>query len=233
VQLYRADAAKIDVAYPAVDARFAPASPAEVQRVRARYGLSERYVLHLGTVKPRKNLPRLIRAFSQARLPPDTQLVLGGMTTFGAGAVEQAIRDSGLGKRLLRLAYVPDGDLAPLYSGAAGVAIVSLYEGFGMPALEALACGAPLVVSNRGSLPEIVGDAALVVDPLRLDSIASGLNHLVLDGRSRDELRELGLRRAAHFDWGTAARVTREALEAAFRSDAGIPPRSRSRSAAS
>src|SRR5262249_14563950 len=133
------------------------------ERVRRRYGLGKRYVLHLGTIKPRKNLPRLVQAFAEADLPPGTQLAMAGMTTFGGAALETAIQQTGLGDRVNRLAYVPDEDLPALYSGAAAVAIVSLYEGFGMPALEALACSAPLIASNRGSLPEIVGDAATIV----------------------------------------------------------------------
>src|SRR4051794_6710084 len=138
VRLYRADPARIAVAYPAVDSAFQPASAAEIDRVRDKFGLAERYVLHLGTIKPRKNLPRLVEAFAQ--LDGDTQLVLGGMTTFGAGAVEQTIERTGVAARVKKLAYVPSEDLPALYSGASAVAIVSLYEGFGMPALEALAC---------------------------------------------------------------------------------------------
>jgi glycosyltransferase involved in cell wall biosynthesis len=216
VRLYGADPARIDVAYPAVDERFRPASPDEIDRVRRRHGLAERYVLHLGTIKPRKNLPRLIRAFARANIPPDTQLALGGMTTYGGGPVEDAIRSSGVEPQVRRLAYVPDSDLPALYSGAACVAIVSLYEGFGMPALEALACGAPLMVSNRGSLPEIAGDAALIVDATDVDSISGGIERLLGDAPLRDQLRDRGVRRAASFDWPTAARITRRALEAAY-----------------
>jgi glycosyltransferase involved in cell wall biosynthesis len=230
VRLYGADPARIDVAYPAVDPRFKPASGAEIDRVRARHGLSSRYVLHLGTIKPRKNLPRLIRAFAEARLPSDTQLVLGGMATSGARGVKQAIGQNGLQDRVKRLTYVPDDDLAGLYSGAACVAIVSLYEGFGMPALEALACGARLVASNRGSLPEIVGGAAIVVDPLDVTSIAEALSRAV---NNQAALAAAGPARAAEFTWSAAARVTRTALERAFRSPAGRPPRGPTPSAAS
>jgi glycosyltransferase involved in cell wall biosynthesis len=232
VRLYGADPARIAVAYPAVEARFHPAADAEVARVHARYSLGPRYVLHLGTIKPRKNLPRLIRAFARANLPPDTQLALGGTTTFGAGPVDQAIEEAGIGDRVRRLAYVPDAELPALYSGAACVAIVSLYEGFGMPALEALACGAPLVASNRGSLPEIVGEAGLVVDPLDVESIATGLERAVGDAAVRAALRTAGPQRAARFDWASAARVTRQVLEQASLPAAGKSLRSQRPSAA-
>ena len=220
VRLYRADPRRITVAYPAVEPRFNPASPDEIERVKNRYELSDHYVLHLGTIKPRKNLPRLIRAFSEAHLPSDTKLVLGGMTTFGGAPVEQAIRETRIGKRLLRLGYVPDDDLPALYSGAACVAIVSLYEGFGMPTLEALACGAPVVASNRGSLPEIVADAGVLVDPLDTQSIAGGLEQAL----ARADLRERGPRRAADFNWPAAACVTQRALEEAGRQVPGKSP---------
>jgi glycosyltransferase involved in cell wall biosynthesis len=221
VRLYRADSKRIDVAYPAVAPTFTPAPRADIDRVRTKYGLAEPYVLHLGTIKPRKNLPRLIEAFTRADLPAGAQLALGGMTTFGAGAVEQAVAASGIGKRLLRLGYVPDEDLPALYSGAACVAIVSLYEGFGMPALEALACGAPLLIGNRGSLPEIGADAALAVDPLDVQAITTGLERILNDAGLSAELRERGPRRAAQFDWAAAAQVTRRALELAFDSRKG------------
>jgi glycosyltransferase involved in cell wall biosynthesis len=217
VRLYRADPARVDVAYPAVEDRFKPASDAEIAAVRARYALEGPYVLHLGTIKPRKNLPRLIRAFALARVPSDTLLALGGLTTFGAGDVDRAVAETGTSSRVHRLGYVADADLPALYSGAACVAIVSLYEGFGMPALEALACGAPLVASNRGSLPEIVGDAGVLVDPLDLGSIATGLERVLGDTSVQQSLRAAGPRRAAAFDWASAARVTRRVIEQAFR----------------
>jgi len=216
VRLYGADPARIDVAYPAVEAAFQPASREKVARVRQKYGLADRYVFHLGTVKPRKNLPRLVQAF--ARLDADTQLVLGGMTTHGGVAVSRAIEQSGVGERVKRLAYVPGEDLPALYSGASAVAIVSLYEGFGMPALEALACGAPLVASNRGSLPEIVADAGVIVDPLDVHSITDGL---LAAFANADRLRAAGPNRARRFTWAEAARVTRAALERAGRQGAG------------
>ncbi|MBV9546568.1 MAG: glycosyltransferase family 4 protein [Chloroflexi bacterium] len=215
VRLYHADPRRIAVAYPAVDADFAPQSADVVRRARERHSLPERYVLHLGTIKPRKNLPRLIRAFANADLPSDVQLVLAGMTTFGGQAVARAVAQAGLQARVRYLAYVPQADLPALYSGASAVAIVSLYEGFGMPALEALACGAPVVAGNRGSLPEIVSDAGVLVDPLDVGSIATGLARVLNDPALTARLRRDGPKRASAFDWETATRVTLRTLEAA------------------
>jgi glycosyltransferase involved in cell wall biosynthesis len=228
VRLYHADASRIDVAYPAVEPHFKPAAEQEIERVREKFGLRERYVLHLGTIKPRKNLARLVRAFAQADIPRDTQLALGGMATFGVGEVERAIRETGLEDRVRRLAYVPEDDLPALYSGAACAAIVSLYEGFGMPALEALACAAPLLASNRGSLPEITAGSAVTVDPLSVESIAAGLEVALRDAGS--DRRARGLARAAAFSWDAAALQTRQSLELAYRSVDGTPLPSPSRS---
>jgi glycosyltransferase involved in cell wall biosynthesis len=233
VRLYGADPDRIAVAYPAVETRFSPATPDEIASVRARYELDQPYVLHLGTIKPRKNLSRLVHAFARADLPRDTLLVLGGTTTYGAADVQKAIVDAGVAHRVRRLGYIADADLPALYSGAACVALVSLYEGFGMPALEALACAAPVVASNRGSLPEIVADAGLLVDPLDIRSIAGGLESAVGDASVATALRLAGPRRAAAFDWPSAARVTQQVLEQAFEAtSSGTPPRSPSPSAA-
>jgi glycosyltransferase involved in cell wall biosynthesis len=222
VRLYGADPSRIAVAYPAVDEHFHPMPHDQIEPTLDRYGLQQPYVLHLGTVKPRKNLPRLVRAFAQADLPSDTQLALGGMTTFGGDAVDRAIAETDVSQRVRRLAYVPDADLPALYAGASSVAIVSVYEGFGMPALEALACGAPVVAGNRGSLPEIVGDAGVIVDSLDVSSIARGLERAVSD---YERLRHAGPPRARSFRWSDAAQVTLDVLQRIGRPTAstGLP----------
>jgi glycosyltransferase involved in cell wall biosynthesis len=229
VRLYGADPSRIDVAYPAVEDRFRPVSADEIKRVRELHHLPRDYVLHVGTIKRRKNLPRLIAAFARARLPLGTELVLAGASAVGADDVDTAIHNARLGKRVRRLAYVPDVHLPALYSGALCVAIVSLYEGFGMPALEAMACGAPLVASTGGSLPEIVGAAGALVDPLDVTSISRGLERAVQDRTLGAE----GVARAAQFTWPAAADVTRRVLEQAFRTVENTRPRSPRQSAAS
>ena len=232
VRLYRADSERIAVAYPAVADHFHVAPSEEIARVRARYGLGPRYVLHVGTLKPRKNLSRLVQAFGRARLPPDTQLVLAGTSTFDAGWLGRALDRTSTGGRVRWLSYVPLQDLPALYTGAAAVAIVSLYEGFGMPALEALACGAPLVAGNRGSLPEIAAGAGLLVDPLDVTSIAGALERVVADLRLASKLRAHGPEQARRYTWADAARVTAELIDWAGVNPtaAYTPARSRPRS---
>lgn len=213
IRLYGAHPERVAVAYPAVDEHFAPVGAHMVKAVRARYDLPSRYVLHVGTIKPRKNLPRLIEAFARiAREVPDVALVLAGAAENGTLAVKHAIERHGLERRVQLLTYVDGADLPGLYTGAACTVVVSLHEGFGMPALEALACGAPTVVSNRGALPEVVGDAALLVDPLNVDSIAAALHSVLQDSALQYVLRVLGPRRARHFSWHDAATVTLDVI---------------------
>jgi glycosyltransferase involved in cell wall biosynthesis len=156
------------------------------------------YVLAVGTLEPRKNLDRLVGAFERAGLNGTRLVVTGGR---GWGKVEPS------GKSVHRLGFVPDEELARLYRGARCVAYVSAYEGFGLPVLEAMACGAPVVAASTGAGPEVGGDAAVLVDPLDGDAIAAGLVEAI--GRA-DELRERGLARAREFDWKRVADATVE-----------------------
>lgn len=215
VRLYGADPTRVTVAYPAVDAFFHRASPDAIRRVCARHGLTSPYVLHVGTIKPRKNLVRLVQAFGKARLPADTLLALvGASEPAELRRVRQAAVGAGLNDRVRFLSYVPNLDLPALYSGSSCTAIVSLFEGFGIPALEALACGSSLLVSNRGSLPEVVGDSALIVDPLDTAAVALGLKTLVEEAEHNGlpAWAETGPRRADAFSWARAAEVTRGVL---------------------
>jgi glycosyltransferase involved in cell wall biosynthesis len=154
------------------------------------------YVLTVGTLEPRKNLERLVEGFERADLN-GSRLLVAGMPGWGGVDVS--------GDRIRRLGFVPDDELARLYRGARCVAYLSPYEGFGLPLVEAMACGAPVVAADSGSAPEITGGAAVLVDPLDPDAIAVGLADAI---ERRDELRRLGLARARAFDWGEVARAT-------------------------
>jgi glycosyltransferase involved in cell wall biosynthesis len=194
-----------------VGAHFAPVSdPMRLSAVAERWGLASSFVLSVGTLEPRKNYPTLIRAFAQARRMAGgpQQLVIVGRRGWLADEISAAIAANGVGEWVQLLDDVGDGDLPALYSLAGAVAQVSLTEGFGLPALEALRCGAPLVVSDAGALPEVVGDAALVVPPTDADALAHALLRLLTDCPLRHELTRRGLARAARFTWeATAART--------------------------
>ncbi|RLC86644.1 MAG: glycosyltransferase family 1 protein [Chloroflexi bacterium] len=195
---------KVQVLYSGVHPRFRPQpEPGEAERIRARYGLDERpYVLSVGTVQPRKNYVRLIRAF--ARLEPNAQLVIAG----GQGWLYEDIfaEAEKHGNCVRVLGFVGEADLPALYRNAALFAFPSLYEGFGLPVLEAMACGVPVVCSHTSSLPEVAGDAALLVDPLDTDGLAKAMARVLEDAELRREMIARGLEQAARFTWERAAR---------------------------
>ncbi|MEO8601335.1 MAG: glycosyltransferase family 1 protein [bacterium] len=186
--------------------------PAEVARaeVRTRFGLSEPYLLHVGTHEPRKNLPRLIAAYARLRAgnaaPP--QLVLAGAPGWGAAAIDDAIARSGVAARIARLGRVAPAALPALYAAAEAFVFPSLYEGFGLPLLEAMACGTPVIASGTAALAEVAGDAALLVDPADVEGLAAAMARLLDDPALRHRLADAGARRAAGYTWEHTARRT-------------------------
>jgi glycosyltransferase involved in cell wall biosynthesis len=211
-ELYRIDIGKIAVIYNGVDARFRPAPADQIAALRQRLKLPERYVLSVGSIEPRKNLRRLLAAWE--RMKPATMnvgLVLagGGMPIFRHASIDR------LPQGVQLVGYVDDADLPTLYSGATAFMYPSLYEGFGLTVLEAMACGTPVICSQTTSLPEVAGDAALQVDPLDVDQIASVTAQLVSDDALCCQLRERGLQRAAQFTWEASATATANELQAA------------------
>ncbi len=214
VRLARVPASSITVTPLAAGAAFAPVGSSIADPVVRQHGLEpEGYVLCLGTVEPRKNHLRLVEAFERlvaARAMPDgMQLAIAGSLGWGYQPVLDRIGGSPAHGRIRMLGFVPDQDLAALLSRAALVSYVSLYEGFGLPVLEALACGAPVVTSNASSMPEVAGDAAVLVDPNDVDEIASGVRDLLAaDAATRARMRAAGLRRAALFSWAHTATLT-------------------------
>jgi glycosyltransferase involved in cell wall biosynthesis len=199
-----------------VDGRFQRVTDADALRdVRRRYGLDRPCILYVGTIEPRKNLSRLIKAFALARTHglDDHVLALCGKVGWLTEDIFQAAAESGLGDRVRFPGYVRDEDLPALYSAADVFAFPSLYEGFGLGPLEAMACGAPTLVSNVSSLPEVVADAAAQVDPTNVEAMAAALAALVTDSGLRARLAAAGPARAAQFTWEDAARGLLDAYE--------------------
>ncbi len=188
---------------------------AELDRVRNRYALTRPFVLYVGTIEPRKNLTRLVKAFARAhRQCPDLELVLVGQLGWKYTSLLKAIEDLNLGGAVRRLGYAPNKDLPALYNLARLVAFPSLYEGFGLPVVEAMACGTPVLTSNNSSLAEIATGASRLVDPLCVDDIAHGLIDLASDDALHAQLRAAGLARAAQFSWQRAATETVQVYDA-------------------
>jgi glycosyltransferase involved in cell wall biosynthesis len=208
-EYYRVPNARISVIPHGVDPRLRPADPSTVQELRSRLRLPDRYILFVGTVQPRKNLARLAAALSlvqRAGFPH--WLVVAGKRGWLADVVEEQIHASGMSHRVVQLGYVAANDLPALYSGADAFCFPSLYEGFGLPVLEAMACGTPVVAADRAALPEVVGNAALLVDPYRPADIAASLGRVLSDESLRRELIERGHARASQFTWQRTAHET-------------------------
>jgi len=192
---------------------YAPVSDyRELQRVRHIYGIDGDYILSVGSIQPRKNLARLVRAYASLRgecsadkLP---KLVLVGKCAWLYDETLRALDETNVKDDVVLTGYVPESDLPAFYSGALCFVYPSYFEGFGLPPLEAMKCGAAVIVGNRTSLPEVVGDAALAVDPFDVDAIAGAMKNLVNDRALRDELRVKGQERAKEFKWRETARKT-------------------------
>jgi len=204
---------KITVLYSGVNERFRPATHAAVTRqVRERYGLGEApFVLAVGTVQPRKNYELLVRAFRPvAEKLPHSLVIAGGRGWLGEGLPAE-IERQGLGERIHLIGFVDDADLPALYSAAELLAFPSLYEGFGLPLLEAMACGTPVVTSNASSLPEVAADgSAVLLSPHDEAAWSATLLDVLTDEAARSRLIQAGFARAQHFGWEAAARQLAE-----------------------
>jgi glycosyltransferase involved in cell wall biosynthesis len=211
IELLQVPEDKIRVVYSGCDERFRPMAPEVARtRVRERYGLAEPYILHVGTLEPRKNLERLVRAYTAVRQQQSIPqlLVLAGPRGWLFEGLLRVIRAAGLGPAVRLLGAVPADDLPALYAAAEVFTFPSLYEGFGLPVVEAMACGVPVIASTGSSLPEIAGDAALYVDPHDESALAAALYRVLTDAPLRLELRDKGLERARAYSWERCARAT-------------------------
>jgi glycosyltransferase involved in cell wall biosynthesis len=198
IELLDVDPERIAVTHLGVDERFKP-TPRDDGWLRNRFGIEGRYVLSVGTLEPRKNLVSALRAFGQLHGEVDCTLVLAG----GSGWLHNEIAKTG--GKVVVTGFVSDDELVRLYGAAACFVYPSLYEGFGLPPLEAMASGAPVVTSNSASLPEVVGDAGLLVGPRDVDALAEAMARVLRSPALAAELRAKGLERAAAMSWDACA----------------------------
>lgn len=214
IRHYHVSSQKIAVVYPGLGREFRPVhESATLQRVRNRYALPAHYILYVGTVQPRKNLERLVEACAHnAALP---HLVIAGRKGWLCERIFRRVEELEAADRVHFSGYVAQEDLPALLSSARCFVMPSLYEGFGLPVLEAMACGTPVVCSTAGSLPEVAGDAALLVDPLDVNALADALERVSSEESLRAELIARGFRRVECFSWERCAQEVLAALERA------------------
>ncbi len=205
-RLYGVPLERVDVAYPGVDEALRPAPAEQVAQFKQRKRLPEKFLLFLGTLEPRKNLTMLVKAFAEfKRLCPEAVLVLAGGAGWLAEGLFAAIEQSGVKESILCPGYVSAEEKTMWYSAATAFVYPSTYEGFGLPPLEAMACGTPVLTSNAASLPEVVGDAGTTIGPEDARDWIAALQRVWNDAAYRAELADRGLRQAQKFTWFVAA----------------------------
>jgi len=231
-RLYGVPLDRIDVACPGVDARFRRLPREEVEAFRRKHSLPEKFFLYLGTLEPRKNLDRLIDAYAllevgswkledgntslRSEVEQNWRLVLVGGKGWMSDNLFTRVKELGLEQRVMFAGYAPADELPLWYNAATAFVYPSLYEGFGMPPLEAMACGTPVITSSAASLPEVVGDAGLVVAPEDVPGLAQAMRRVWRDEALRGELSRRGVERARRFTWEATARATVESYRRAL-----------------
>lgn len=200
---------KVHVIYEGVNVVYHPVSRDEATEVATRYNLPPGYILFVGSIEERKNLRRLLHACAWLwQREEQRPLVVVGTRKWRYSGIMQTIAELGVRHCVIFTGYVPDADLPAVYSAADVFVFPSLYEGFGLPPLEAMACGTPVICSNAGSLPEVVGDAAIMVDPCDVAGLAEAMHQVLTDADLAQELRTRGLARASQFTWQRTAQQT-------------------------
>jgi glycosyltransferase involved in cell wall biosynthesis len=207
LELLHPDPAKLRVVYEGGGEHFYPRPPEEIQALCAKYGLRQPYCMLVGSINKRKNLPAQIQAFALARekYGGEAILAIAGRMGFGGAEIRAAAEKSAAGPFLKFLGYVPEEDLPALYCGARALLFATLYEGFGIPAVEAFSCGCPVLGATVGALPEVIGDAGLLANPNSPEAIAAQLERLLRDEELWNSCRKKGLERAKLFSWDKAA----------------------------
>jgi glycosyltransferase involved in cell wall biosynthesis len=210
IRVFRIPAERVHVVYHGVDKIFQPIEEKNcLSEIQAKYGIEGEYIIHTGGIGLRKNIGRLLEAF--ALVCRGTERVISLVIT-GVGAVDlvkqlkRYAEHLKIGERICFVGYVPEEDMPKLYCGALALVYPSVFEGFGLPIIEAMACGTPVVTSNVSSMPEIAGDSAILIDPFRVEDIAHGILEICEDSALRGMLRERGLERAQLFNWQNTVR---------------------------
>lgn len=219
IDLYGVAPEKITVVLSGVDSHFQRAEDlAKRAAVRAKYGIGDKpYIFAIGTVQPRKNYARLIQALAQVRTLHDVILVIAGGKGWLEDEMYRTLDALNMRQHVRLIGFADDDDLPTLYSEACCLAFPSLYEGFGLPILEAMACGTPVLTSNVSSMPEAAGDAAMLVDPRDTEAIIHALMKLVADSPTREQLIERGFAHVKHFTWGRSAAQLADIYEGILR----------------
>ena len=214
IELYKVAPDKIWVTPEAAAPSFRPVADAVKEAVRERYHLPKKFILTLGTMRPQKNIPTLLRAFAHILDQTDAKLVLAGhIDPRWPDEITPLIDELGLQARITQPGHIAEVDLPALYSLADLFAFPSTIEGFGLPPLEAMSCGTAVVVSNSSSLPEVVGDAGLLVDPMNVEELSEALLAVLENPAIRQELQAKSLQRAALFSWRQTAQRTMQAYQ--------------------
>jgi glycosyltransferase involved in cell wall biosynthesis len=210
VRLLGVSPEEVEVVYSGIDEVFRPLNEDQVAVFRSKRGLPERFILFVGTIEPRKNVTRLIEAFATLRPcdPAPLKLVIGGAKGWFYEDVFARVEELGLEGQVMFPGYIPVSELPLWYNAAELFVYPSLYEGFGLPPLEAMACGTPVVAANTSSLPEVVGEAGLTVDPLDVEGLAEAMRQVLSNEILWQEMRERGLQRAKGFSWTKTAQET-------------------------
>jgi glycosyltransferase involved in cell wall biosynthesis len=218
VRFLRVPPQKVHVVSEGVAQAFRPTSAHKVERIRGRYRLPHEYILFVGSVEKRKNLVGLLHAYAKLTASGrHSPLVVAGSANRRYPELSKVLQELDLEQDAIFAGYMPERDLPALYSGATLFVFPSLYEGFGLPPLEAMACGTPVVCSNAASLPEVVGDAALMTDPTDVEGLAAAMFRVLTQPDLAADLRQRGLARAAQFTWERTAHDTLAVYEKVLR----------------
>lgn len=214
VKNYKVPPSKITVTYMGYDKKFSPQPESLVEKTKSKYKITGDYIIFIGTLQPRKNIDRLLKALRNLNIDSKSalQLIVVGKKGWLFDSIFQEVKDLNLISSVIFTDYVSQEDLPALISGAKLYVLPSLYEGFGIPVIEAQACGVPVVVSNTSSLPEVVGESGILIDPKNVDSIADGIKK-ALDQETRSVLVRKGLENIKRFSWQECAQKTLQVLE--------------------